>query len=77
MQQKLADKKGRITQLIERGITDGQAIRELYLVTFSRIPSDEETGNCQRLIGQSATRREGLENILWALCNSREFLLNH
>ncbi len=77
LQQKLADEKGRITQLIKRGITDGQAIRELYLVTFSRIPSDEETRNCQRLIGQSATRREGLENILWALCNSREFLLNH
>lgn len=77
LQQKLADEKGRITQLIQRGTTDGQAIRELYLVTFSRIPSDEETSDCQRLIAQSATRREGLENILWALCNSREFLLNH
>ena len=77
LQQKLADDKGRISQLIERGTGDDQAIHELYLVTFSRPPDTEEVSNCQRLIARSATRREGLENILWALCNSREFLLNH
>jgi hypothetical protein len=77
LQRKLTDKSGRIEKLIERGVDDAAAIRELYLVTFSRPPTTEDEGDCRRLIERSANRREGLENVLWALGNSREFLLNH
>jgi hypothetical protein len=77
LQRKLTDKQGRIEGLIKRNATDAEAIRALYLVTFSRLPRDEEIRRCRELIGRSANRREGLENILWALCNSREFLFNH
>ena len=77
LQQKLTDKSGRIERLIKEGVDDAGAIRELYLVAFARPPSSAEMDYCRSLILQSASRREGLENILWALCNSREFLLNH
>ena len=77
LQQKLTAESGRIEQVLQRGADDTEAIREVYLVTFCRPPSEEELNHCRDLIKRSATRREGLENILWALCNSREFLLNH
>jgi hypothetical protein len=77
LQRKLTDKSGRIEKLVERGAGDEDAIGELYLVTFSRPPAADEMTECRRLIQRSANRREGLENILWALCNSPEFLLNH
>ena len=77
LQRKLTDKSGRIEKLIERDVDDAAAIREMYLVTFSRPPVADEMKECRRLIEHSANRREGLENVLWTLCNSREFLLNH
>jgi len=77
LQRKLTDRSGRIQQLIESGVDDEDMFRELYLVTFSRPSTAEEINLCHRLIQQSANRREGLENLLWVLCNSREFLLNH
>ena len=82
LQRKLTDKNGRIGKLLAKA-TDGgaagdtAAIHELYLATFSRRPTDAEVTTCQDLIRRSKGRREGLENILWALCNSREFLFNH
>ena len=77
LQKKLTDKSGRIERLVESGVDEEEAIGELYLVAFARPPLAEEITYCCTLIERSATQREGLENILWALCNSREFLLNH
>ena len=77
LQRKLTDPSGRIQRLIDRGVDDEEAIHELYLVTFSRPPVIGEVNQCRNLIRRSVSRREGLENVLWALCNSREFLLNH
>ena len=77
LQRKLADKKGRIVALHKSKRTDALAIHQLYLATFSRPPRSEETAKCKRIIKKSASRQQGLENILWALCNSREFLFNH
>jgi hypothetical protein len=51
-------------------------IEDLYLVTLSRKPRPEET---QRLLNYAATgdEKQALRDILWALLNSTEFVLNH
>ncbi|MCH2202189.1 MAG: DUF1549 and DUF1553 domain-containing protein [Fuerstiella sp.] len=77
LQKKLTDKSGRLENLIGTGVDDTTAIDELYLVTFCRHPMENEVEECRQLIKRAANRREGLENILWSLCNSQEFLLNH
>jgi len=77
LQRKLSHKTGRLAGIVKRELTDSQAISELYLATFARPPTATETAACSDIIRRSANRRQGLENILWALCNSREFLFNH
>jgi hypothetical protein len=67
-----------VAQLLKaKDTTDDAAITELYLHTYCRRPSDDELSACREIIAASPDRREGLEDILWALCNSREFLFNH
>lgn len=74
---KLSDKNGRISKLMASKKNDEDAIKTLYLVTLSRHPSGQETANCRQIITRAGNHREGLEDILWALINSREFLFNH
>ena len=76
-EKKLADKNGRLATLAAGKRPLEQIIGQLYLATFSRRPSDAELSTCRELVGQSKDRQSGLQNILWALCNSREFLFNH
>jgi hypothetical protein len=51
-------------------------IEELYLLTLSRKPTQEEA---RRLLDHAATRdsKPALRDILWSLLNSTEFVLNH
>ncbi len=74
---KLTDPKGRISQLITDNRTDADAIAELYWHVLSRAPTADETTSGHAVIARAANRREGLEDLLWALCNCREFLFNH
>jgi len=74
---KLADKEGRIARLLRDTPAGDQAIAELYVVSISRPPTAAELADCPTIIAAAPDRREGLQDVLWALCNSREFLLNH
>jgi hypothetical protein len=49
-------------------------IQDLYLRTLSRPPRPEETAAWKGRIAGSPNRREALEDLLWALLNSREFV---
>lgn len=74
---KVADGNGRVARLVKEGKTDAEIVRELYLVTLSRPPSSEELDTCLKLVQAASSRTEGLQDILWALINTREFLFNH
>ena len=77
VQRKLTDKKGRIAQLMESDYSDAKALSELYMTALSRHPTDQEVQHCQQIIADAGDRREGLEDVTWALINGREFLFNH
>ena len=74
---KLRDKTGRISNLIDRKPGDEQVVRELFLATVSRPATSREIVDCRQIIERADNYREGLEDLLWALINSREFLFNH
>jgi hypothetical protein len=57
----------------------GQAIQRLYLAALTRLPTAQETALANRLLMANTQRDPALvyEDILWALLNSNEFILNH
>lgn len=60
-------------------LTDQQRIETLFLATVSRRPRDRERDQTQSLIQSKRTpeaRAQALGDILWALLNSSEFVLN-
>jgi hypothetical protein len=77
LNKKLADPKGRIDTIVKAKQPMAEAVAELYLVTLSRVPRAEEIERAQHWISMAPTPREGLQDLLWALLNSREFLFNH
>jgi hypothetical protein len=55
-----------------------EAIERIYLTTLARRPSARETERLTTYINRpGATVRTGYGDILWALMNSSEFVLNH
>ena len=53
-------------------------MNELYLALYSRWPSDEEKRVAlEAFKGGDAKRHEAVEDIIWALINTAEFVFNH
>ena len=53
-------------------------IRELYLLTFSRVPTPEEMTIALAHINKNEMDpKRAYEDIVWALVNTKEFLFNH
>jgi hypothetical protein len=77
LNKKIADRAGRIETLTKAKATPEAVIDELYLVTLSRPPRPEETAKARQWLTEAATPREGAQDLLWALLNSKEFLFNH
>jgi len=49
----------------------------LYLRTLSRFPSDRELAHWERALAAADSHGAWLEDLLWALLNSREFAFSH
>jgi hypothetical protein len=69
----VADPKGRIAKLVLSGKGDAAIVEDLYLASFSRLPSATESDRGVKYLagGPKAGRSQDL---LWALLNSKGFL---
>ncbi|MAC51031.1 MAG: S-layer related protein (Precursor) [Gimesia sp.] len=74
---KLATKNGRIESLLKAKAPDHEVFTEMYLAAFSRYPTKQELANCDQIVKTSKDKREGYQDVMWAISNSREFLFNH
>ncbi|WP_339911513.1 DUF1553 domain-containing protein [Symmachiella dynata] len=76
---KLRDDKGRIAAAIAAGKDNATIITELYLAALSRQPAEEELAAAIKHVGETKDkeRRMTLEDVGWALLNSKEFLFQH
>jgi len=61
---------------LKEGIKPGQIITDLFLRCYSRQPREAEKANLLASL-DAEDPREGLEDIFWALLNSKEFIFNH
>jgi hypothetical protein len=74
---KVAAPTGRLAKLLAGGADHEAIIRQLYLASLCRMPTDAETAATRDIVTASPTRAEGYEDILWALLNSKQFLFVH
>jgi hypothetical protein len=72
----LASEQGRVATLAKSTKSDEHCVRELYLASLSRPPTAVEKASARKYLA-AAGRRHGLEDLLWALINSKEFLFRH
>jgi prephenate dehydratase len=73
---KIASPAGRAAALAKSERTPRQIVEELYLATYSRPPSEEEAKLALAAFAQEgATRQTATEDVVWALLNSAEFVL--
>ncbi|MCH7989136.1 MAG: DUF1549 domain-containing protein [Planctomycetes bacterium] len=52
-------------------------VRQAYLRTLSRYPSDEELSRSRKYLSESEDTVNGIRGLLWALLNTKEFIVNH
>jgi hypothetical protein len=74
---KFGEQGGRLQTLIRSNKTDEECLEELFLATLSRMPNTRDRQSFaehRKLVGN---RREALTDTMWALINTREFILNH
>ncbi len=90
LQSKLASDTGRAAALIkEPNRSDDDKIRELYLLALSRNPNAEELklaaahlarqimDKDDKPLPADVAKRQGYEDLVWTLLNTKEFLFNH
>lgn len=64
-----------LARLLAEERTDEQIVAALYQRVLARKPTVEEQTTCQRFIRKVGDRKEALEDVLWTLVNSTEFLI--
>jgi hypothetical protein len=66
-----------VDELLADNATPEQALDRLYVRCLSRYPTDEERKDLLASIGVAPDTKQGLEDVFWAILNSREFVFNH
>jgi hypothetical protein len=75
--------KGRLQKLLAANEADEEIVEELFLATVSRFPEEREKWTALEHVrsvdGSSihSTKEKAFADVVWALINTREFILNH
>lgn len=71
----LSGQGNRIEKILMDKVKPEIALKELFLIAFARLPSSPETAKANAILLKSKNPRDGWEDILWGIVNSKEFLL--
>ncbi|MCG8653600.1 MAG: DUF1549 and DUF1553 domain-containing protein, partial [Pirellulales bacterium] len=75
--QKVRHRDGLAASLANSPAGEDEIIEQLYLATVCRYPKDNEIALMRQAFAESHGRRAAVEDILWTLLNTREFIYNH
>lgn len=75
---KLLDRpEGWLKQVAKAKTTDAEnLIQQAYLRTLSRLPDERESGVAKKYLTDAKDTQSGLRDLLWALINTKEFIVN-
>ncbi len=73
---KVVSNSGQIAKWAKSKMTDEELVETVYLSTYSRFPSEAEKKICQKIFAKKK-RREALEDIVWTIINTAEFVLKN
>jgi hypothetical protein len=68
---------GRVQSLLAQKLPDSDAIEEMFLATLSRFPDEQEKQAALDHFKAAQDRKTAYVDTMWALINTREFILNH
>jgi hypothetical protein len=75
---KVKARQGTARRLARSSKTPAEVIEELYLGTLSRYPNVKERAVMLKVFAEAKEDRQGaVEDVLWALLNTRGFVYNH
>ncbi|HEX3147081.1 MAG TPA: DUF1549 and DUF1553 domain-containing protein [Gemmataceae bacterium] len=77
LQEKLRHEDGTVARLCRTFSDDAKILEELWLMCLSRAPTPTELTQVTAHLRKTKIRREGFEDVAWALLNTKEFLFNH
>lgn len=77
MESKIAWDKGHLACLIKEKKPIADVLEELYLSAYSRPPTTEEKKRTLAHVERATNKQQALEDVLWAILNTKEFMFNH
>jgi hypothetical protein len=79
LNKKLSAADGYVALFLKLGLSDARIIEHVFLTAFSRYPTESEKSTLVAALGKARkdSRQQALEDMLWALLTSKEFLFNH
>jgi hypothetical protein len=77
IENKIGDGSGRIARLFKEKKSTKEMLEELFVVSLSRSPSATELARTTAYIEKNENKQKAVEDVLWAILNSREFMFNH
>jgi hypothetical protein len=66
-----------VGKMLQEKKTPAQIIEHLYIRCLSRAPKPDELKNLLDLVAKNPNKQQALEDVFWAIMNSREFMFNH
>jgi hypothetical protein len=75
--EKIQHPHGMARELAKSAHARAEIVDELYLETLSRFPRDDERQLMLEAFAASSDRQAAVEDVLWTLLNTKEFIYNH
>lgn len=74
---KIRAQDGRLVKLLRAKMTDDQVLDELFLATVSHLPREADRELFREALTRAGNRTAAFTDVMWALINTREFILQH
>lgn len=68
---------GKLEKLASSQMTPSQMAEEVWLAAYSRTPTGDEKTYVENYLNAAADKKTALEDVMWSVLNSKEFVFNH